>query len=350
MDEQKTAGVDAGVESEWRAAGLSPLWESAVSHKAVVDQAKVLHWRWRDLEPLISKAMTHVSPENVERRVLLFSDPYLSAPGRAMSSRTMNAGLQILMSGEVARPHRHTIDAIRFVLQGRGAQTIVNGQSCEMAPGDLVLTPGGCWHEHSHTGDEPIIWFDGLNGPLHRFLGTALFEPGPVSEQFAPACSSPYVEPALRPDVIDGGAEGCTIFRYPWQQVAAALDAAPQLLQGFRRVRYVDPATGHNPIPLMDLSAMQFDPRLRSTPHRTNANTICVVVEGAGETSCGENVFSWSAKDVFILPPNVWTTHRAEGAHARLFMLSDREIYRRLGVLQEAYGNQPGPLPQSNAI
>jgi hypothetical protein len=31
-------------------------------------------------------------------------------------------------------------------------------------------------------------------------------------------------------------------------------------------------------------------------------------------------------------------------------MLSDREIYRRLGVLQEVYGNQPGPMPQSNAF
>lgn len=200
----------------WTAAGLAPLWESTVSHKPNAAAGGVLGWRWTDLQTHIERAVALASPEDVERRVLLFADPALSAPGRTQTSRMLNAGLQILLPGEAARAHRHTIDAIRLVLQGSGAITRVDGQDCRMEPGDLILTPANTWHEHVHDGDQPIIWLDGLNGPMHRFLGTAVFETGPAPT-FAARSESHCEDAAFRPDPVDAdqetGAESSAVTR-----------------------------------------------------------------------------------------------------------------------------------------
>ena len=86
------------------------------------------------------------------------------------------------MPGESARPHRHTPNALRFVLEGDGGTTLVDGESCPMAEGDLIITPCMSWHEHVHKGTAPIVWFDALDVPLHQYLGTAVFEGGPVKD------------------------------------------------------------------------------------------------------------------------------------------------------------------------
>ena len=72
------------------------------------------------------------------------------------------------------------MNALRFVLEGSGATTIVDGKPCPMEEGDLVLTPAWTWHEHVHQGSAPIIWLDALDVPLHHYMGTGAFQPGPV--------------------------------------------------------------------------------------------------------------------------------------------------------------------------
>ena len=51
-----------------------------------------------------------------------------------------------------------------------------------MMRGDLVLTPGWCWHEHWHKSAGPIVWLDVLNMHTHLNLDTFAFEPGPPRE------------------------------------------------------------------------------------------------------------------------------------------------------------------------
>ena len=332
----------------WTAAGLAPLWESTVSHKPNAAAGGVLGWRWTDLQTHIERAVALASPEDVERRVLLFADPALSAPGRTQTSRMLNAGLQILLPGEAARAHRHTIDAIRLVLQGSGAITRVDGQDCRMEPGDLILTPANTWHEHVHDGDQPIIWLDGLNGPMHRFLGTAVFETGPAPT-FAARSESHCEDAAFRPDPVDAHQDtGATFFRYPYKRLVMALDSAPISPMGCARVRYVNPATGANAIPLMDLAAIRIPAGTATIPLRTNATTINLVLDGEGKTTCCGSSFEWRKNDVFVSPPNVFAQHEAGSDGARIFQMSDREIYHRLGLLQEMIGNGRELAPGGN--
>ena len=41
---------------------------------------------------------------------------------------------------------------------------------------------------------------------------------------------------------------------------------------------------------------------------------------------------SWSAKDTFTVPKHAAASHAATAGRARLFMASNEEVYRRLGL------------------
>lgn len=336
---QSTSDYDEAKRA-WSEARLSPLWESAVAFSERAAAPQPLFWKWSAMRPLIDSAIALVSPRDVERRVLMFTDPTLNNARRATTTKGLNAGLQILLPGETARPHRHTMDAIRFVLEGEGAVTIVQGKECPMQEGDLVLTPGGCWHEHAHRGTRPIIWLDGLNSPLHRYLGTAEFQPGPPGAFEAAAPDAAFGVPGILPTAESASPSHSPVFRYTLAAAASALAAAPLSRDGSRRVRYANPATGGPAMALMDHQLMHLDPGVTTIPFRSSANAICVGVEGHASTTIGNETFEWGPKDVFTMPQGNWITHCAREEPARLFVYSDREVYARLGLLKEEYGNR----------
>ena len=339
MSASKSTPEYDAARTAWQNAKLSPLWESAVAFKKQAASQPALHWPWSIVRPLIDQAIASVSPADVERRVLMLSDPVLSASRRATTTKGLNAGYQVLLPGESARPHRHSMDAIRLILEGEGAVTIVNGKECPMAEGDLVLTPGWTWHEHVHRGTRPIIWLDGLNSPLHRYLGTAAFEPGPAREIPATIPDTAFVVPGILPESGHGATEHSPVFHYSSAAAKAAVAAAPKGRDGARRVRYVDPTTGGGAIALLDLQMVQLDSDTGTIPFRTTSNAVCAVVEGAGESLVGDQLFHWGPKDVFTLPQGNWIAHRTFGERARLFVYSDKEVFARLGLLKEEYGN-----------
>ena len=80
------------------------------------------------------------------------------------------------MPHEVAPAHRHSQSALRFVLDGRGAYTTVNGERTLMHPGDFIITPYMAWHDHGNDTDEPMFWLDGLDIPLIQFLDASFVE------------------------------------------------------------------------------------------------------------------------------------------------------------------------------
>ena len=104
------------------------------------------------------KKKISVASGSVERRVIRLVNPGMAES--EMTSHTILLSFQLIQPGEVAPAHRHTMSAFRFILQGHGAYTNVDGQKMVMEDGDLILTPQGCWHEHAHEGDENMVWID----------------------------------------------------------------------------------------------------------------------------------------------------------------------------------------------
>jgi gentisate 1,2-dioxygenase len=97
--------------------------------------------------------------------------------GQAATTHTLYGGIQLILPGEVARTHRHTPNALRFIVEGEGAYTVVDGEKITMSPGDFVLTPSWTWYDHGSEGNEPVMWLDGLDLPLAHMLEGVFFEP-----------------------------------------------------------------------------------------------------------------------------------------------------------------------------
>ena len=104
-------------------------------------------------------------------------------------------------------------------------------------------------------------------------------------------------------------------------------------------MRYVNPLTGGPGMALMDCFLVQLDPGATTLPFRTTANSVCCVVEGSGESQIGNETIRWRKRDIFTLPQGNRIVHQANGGTARLFQVSDRDMYARLGLLKEEYGN-----------
>jgi gentisate 1,2-dioxygenase len=330
--------VEADLRAAWRAANVSPLWESMVAHGGKPAKDRPHHWPWRTMAGLIRSALELRGMDVTERRVLSLVDPEPRQPGTPATVVNLNAGLQILAPGETARPHRHSMNAIRFILDGEGATTIVDGKACPMAVGDLVLTPGWTWHEHVHEGAQPIVWLDVLDAQLHRNLGTDRFEPGPKHDVPVLPPDAAFANANVVPEIVSVGGYS-PVFRYPWAEAAAAVAAAPPARDGVRRVRYVNPANGGAATNLLDSSLIQIDAGATSLPFRTTAHAVVAVVEGTGTTTIGDTTFAWEPKDVFSLTADDWIVHHAVDGPARLFVTSDREVLRRLDLLVEEFGS-----------
>ena len=188
------------IRKDWHDLNIKPLWENVLAHKVRTSGPPPLFWQWSKVRPLIDDAMKVTTPAAVERRVLTLTDPdAIGGPGSTCTNLT--AGFQILLPGKSARPHRHTMNALRFVIEGGGASTVVDGKDCPMEEGDLVITPGWTWHEHVHKGDAPIIWLDALDAPLHRYLGTDVFEPGPEYDLPSLPDDAAFAIPNLVPEL-----------------------------------------------------------------------------------------------------------------------------------------------------
>ncbi len=231
------------------------------------------------------------------------------------------------------------MNAQRFVIEGSGASTIVDGKDCPMAQGDLVITPGWTWHEHVHSGSTPIIWLDALDAPLHRYLGTDVFEQDPPHDVPSVLRDSAFAVPNIVPDFGDAAPTFSPVFRYPWAAARGAVNEAPKWKDGSRRVRYVNPITGGSTMALMDCYLTQIDAGTETVRFRSTSNAVCLVCEGCGTSQIGEDTLTWDAHDVFSLPHGNWITHKANKA-AILFLVTDRDAMRRLDLLKEQYGNE----------
>ncbi|MCW3836998.1 cupin domain-containing protein [Sphingomonas canadensis] len=319
----------------WNAHHLAPLWLSPTAHRPPPPPQEAHLWQWAKTRPLLEHAFAETSPEVVERRVLQYLTPYARSAEDEYTVGTMLCCVQCLLPGETARPHRHSMGALRFVLEGSGAQTLVNGKPCPMEYGDLILTPAWCWHEHRHDGDAPVLWLDVLDVPLHSYLGTARFQPGPVVDQAPAVPDAAFAAAGFVPVEIGAGGAHAPVFRYAYADACRAIAAAPAAADGSRTIRYSNPLTGGQAQPFLDCTLTALEAGRPTAGVRSNASIACVVVAGEGRSQIGGKALEWRQKDFFIIPRGNAASHMATGGGAQLFMLSDRDVLDRLGLLEE---------------
>ena len=319
-------------------ASVSALWDRPNADAAQIDEKPYL-WPWAELGPLLDTAVAETDMDNAERRVLVLENPAYKGSARSGATLNMVVNLQVLMPGESARPHRHRLNALRFIIEGDGtAVTTVDGIPCPMVAGDFVLTPGWCWHEHSHEGSKRAVWLDALDAQLQRHLCTNEFEPGPSNDMPPPRAENAYAGAGITPVSTvppDHDKPYSPIFRYPLAKVIEAFENMPADADGSRRIRYTNPLAGGPAMPGVDCYMLAPARKNDTRAYRTNANMVCLAVEGEGTSKIGDDTLQWHKNDIFVLPRHHWISHRATSEDAKLFQLTDREILLRLDYLRE---------------
>jgi len=146
---------------------LAPLWTQVgeLMPGQPAPSARPHVWRWRTILDLAEQAGQLVPVDRGgERRAIALANPGLG--GLPYATPTLWAAIQYLAPGETAPEHRHTQNAFRFVAEGQGVWTVVDGDPVSMQRGDLLLTPGWHFHGHQNVADSPMAWLDGLDIPF----------------------------------------------------------------------------------------------------------------------------------------------------------------------------------------
>jgi gentisate 1,2-dioxygenase len=208
---------------------LTPLWTQLNDLMPMTPAPRALPhvWRWGTLYPLAERSGDLVPVgRGGERRAIALANPGL--PGTAYATPTLWAAIQYLGPHETAPEHRHSQNAFRFVVEGEGVWTVVNGDPVAMRRGDFLLTPGWNFHGHHNETDKPMAWIDGLDIPLVHYTDTGFFEFGSerVTDEATPDISRSerlWSHPGLRPPSGLQNTISSPIGAYRWEHTDAAL-------------------------------------------------------------------------------------------------------------------------------
>ena len=324
---------------------LGPLWEDLRNLLLPEPRPEAVPhvWCYADVRPLLLESGDLITAEEAERRVLILENPAL--PGMACATDTLYAGLQLILPREIAPAHRHTQSALRYIVEGSGAYTAVDGEKAYMEEGDLILTPSWTWHDHGNPSDRPMVWLDGLDIPILRFMTTTFVEhyADPMYPESRPSGDSLARYGANMLPVNETQAKTTSpVFRYPYERSREALEKMRQAgdidpFQG-HKLEYINPSTGGPAMPTMS-SFLQLLPKgFKSESYRATDAAVYSVAEGAGTVLVGDVELSWGKRDTFAVP--AWMPHVFEAAEdSILFSFSDRVMQQSLGLWREQRGN-----------
>jgi len=293
------------------------LWNVANEIEPWFPQPKSVptHWRWRDLEALVRRAPDLVSAEKAARRVVM-----LVNPGRkewSAAAGLLYTGVQVMNPGEFTSAHRHQASALRFIMEGRGAYTVVDGERLALGARDFVLTPNGTWHDHGVEADgTQCLWQDGLDIPLMNALDANFYEVHPQTVQTPAPLSRENWNKPYSP-----------VFLYKW-------DASLSELRKEGAFEYRNPLTGGSVMPTMGARLERIQGNTR--PVRHTGSVIYQVAAGHGWSEIGGKRFDWEEKDIFCIPS--WTPYRhGSGSEAVLFSFNDFPAMKALGLYRESH-------------
>ena len=319
----------------------APLWEvlSRLVPPHPLPQTQPYLWKYDELRPLIMEGGRLITAKEAERRVLVLENPGLR--GMSQITQSLYAGLQLITPGEVAPTHRHTASALRFIVEGSGAYTAVDGERTTMHPGDFILTPSWTFHDHGNPGGEPVVWLDGLDVPIVNMFDTGFAEHHPMETQplTRPEGDAPMRYGAnMLPVEYKATALSAPVFNYPYSRSRETLERlfrnGPLHPSHGAKVQYSNPATGGYPMPTI-AAFLQYLPKgFDGQPYRATDATIYSVVEGRGETRIADQTFAWGPKDIFVIPSWAPVAHRP-AEDAVLFSFSDRAAQKALGIWRE---------------
>ncbi|MDR3468431.1 MAG: cupin domain-containing protein [Xanthobacteraceae bacterium] len=326
---------------------LVPLWpnlRAALPYDIPSRRTRPMVWHYADIRPRLLQAGELTPIEKAERRVLVLANPGLGLENM-QATPSIYIGMQLILPRETAPNHRHSPSAVRFVVEGEGGFTVVEGEKLPMEKGDLILTPSGLWHEHGHAGAGPVVWLDALDLPVVYSLEASYCLDGkPQTVRNQPdASQTRYRRAGLLPyTALSRPRNAYPLRRFPWKETRAALldlagvTDANEIVQ----LAYVNPETGLECLPILGFSAIMLRPGETIRPSRRSASAVLHVVEGEGEAQIDGVALTWGGQDTMAVPTHarVEIANRSTTRPAYLFQVDDAPMQRKLGFYEEFQG------------
>ena len=320
---------------------LTPLWavmSSMITPEPTSACAPAL-WKFNDVKEALLEAGGLITAKEAERRVLILENPGMR--GQSKITTSLYAGIQLVLPGEVAPAHRHSQSALRFVLDGAGAHTAVDGEKTIMQYGDFVITPPMAWHDHGNETDEPMFWLDGLDIPLVQFLDASFAEGYGEDEQpVTQAMGHSYASYGHNLMPVDDRSKSMVspMFNYPYEHARSVLEKLKtesdlDVCHGLK-MRYTNPRTGDWAMPTIGTFLQLLPAGFTTTRYRSTDATVFTCVEGEGRTTIGDTVLEWKPKDIFVVPSWRPVVHEAS-SQSVLFSYSDRPVQEKLALFRE---------------
>ena len=330
--------------ADFAANHLNPLWTQTgdLMPRHPRPRAVPHVWRWSDLFPLAQRSGDLVPVgRGGERRAIGLANPGLG--GATYVSPTLWCAIQYLGPRETAPEHRHAQNAFRFVVEGEGVWTVVNGDPVRMSRGDLLLTPGWCFHGHHNDRDAPMAWIDGLDIPFSHANDVGFFEFGAdrVTDYATPNFSRGerlWAHPGLRPLSGLANTVASPLGAYRWDHTDRAL--TEQLLledegfpatcgPGHAAIRYMNPTTGGDVMPTIRAEFHRLRAGAETVTRREVGSTVFQVFQGRGAVVMAGQEHRVETGDLFVIPSWVSWSLQAETGFD-LFRFSDAPIMERL--------------------
>jgi gentisate 1,2-dioxygenase len=343
--EQVTA-AERKLYDDFAAAHMVPLWTQIGNlMPATPMPAAVPHvWRWSVLYPLAERAGELIGVgRGGERRAISLANPGLG--GKPYATPTLWAAIQYLGPREQAPEHRHSQNAFRFVIEGSGVWTVVDGDPVAMRRGDFLLTPGWAFHGHQNVTAQPMAWLDGLDIPFVHMTDSAFFEFGPdeLSSAETPDRSRNerlWAHPGLRPlSSVGTSYPRSPLAAYRWEQTDAALAAQLELEDeghpgvagpGHAAIRFSNPATGGDVLPTIRAEFHRLRPGAATVARREVGSSVFQVFQGGGTAVVDGVEHELGQGDLIVVPSWCSLAFAADGTGVDLFRFSDTPIFELL--------------------
>jgi gentisate 1,2-dioxygenase len=299
-----------------------------------------VRWRYRDIRPQLLRAGELTPIERAERRVLVLCNPGLGIPSMK-ATPTIYVGLQLILPGETAPNHRHTPSAVRFVVEGTGGFTVVDGEKLPMEKGDLILTPPGLWHEHGHEGSGPVVWLDALDLPLVYGIEASYAIEGKPQTVDKPAGLgvARFRQGGVVPyRSLEARRSEYPMLRFPWRDVKQSLAELARVTEKREAVQlaYVNPETGRECLATLGFSALQLRAGEELSLPRRSASAVLHVVEGSGTAVIDGSSLPFEEADTLAIPTHaeVRLANGSSSSPSYLFVVDDAPLQRKIGIYQ----------------
>lgn len=257
------------------------------------------------------------------------------------------------MPGEDAPEHRHTQHAFRFVVEGEGVWTVVNGDPIRMSRGDFLPQSGWNWHAHHNAASAPMAWIDGLDIPFQYYTESQFFEFGreaiTAAEKTTPERSRSerlWGYPGLRPVSQPEPLTATPLLAYRWVDTDRALSEQlaleaeghlSTLSAGHAAVRFTNPTNGKDVLPTIRAEMHRIRRGAETLVRREVGSSVYQVFDGSGAVTVGERTWTVTRGDMFVVPSWVPFSAKSEASPSDsdssaldLFRFGDAPIFEAL--------------------